>query len=227
MRTFPAVFFLLLLASFAHAGEYAAYDLKSLLTTSETPSGARHGFNVTYLDRMLDDLYRHAKDAPARFDTPQERERALRDVTALSKMLDILIAGEKADPELLRRAALLNLIGHNMGIAGADSRADAIYRRLLAAEPLDPQGNYMYGTFLAGERKAKEALPYLEKALSLGVLDATFTIAVVHLILGNKEKAVANLEAYKRRHPDDGDIAQIIDVIRSDRLNTDLVISPK
>lgn len=215
MRKLLFIAFALLLAAAASAREYGNYDPKRLLTVSETPSGKKYGFDGAYLDRMLNDLSAHAKNYPPQFDTPQDKQRAVRDAKALSGMLDTLINVPAPDPELLVRAGYVNSIGHNLDIPGAAAKADAIFRRLLAASPADPRGNYMYGTFLAGAGKSRESLPYLEKALAAGVADAAYAIGMTYLTLGDKEQALRKLEDYKRRKPGDANVDKLIDAIRN------------
>ena len=186
MRIFLLALSILLNASLSHAKEYGNYDPKRMLTVSESPSGKRYGFDAAYLDLMLNDLSLHAKNYPPKFDTPQDRQRATRDVKMLSGMLDILINGPAPNPELLVRAGFLNSIGHNLDIAGSAEKSTAIFQRLLAAAPSDPRGDFMYGTFLAGAGKPKEALPYLEKALAVGVVDAAYAIGMTYLTIGDK-----------------------------------------
>lgn len=218
MRKLPVILSLLLLASTACAKEYGTYDPKSLVTSTDTSTGKQYGFNMGYLDRMMNDLLQHARAYPSQFDSQQDRDRAVRDVRIVSGMLDILIAVPAPSPEVLWRAALLNRIGHNLRIDGAAEKADALYRRLLTAMPGDPQHNYMYGVFLLDVGKSKEALVYLEKALSLGVTDATYTIGLAHLAAGDTEKALASLEDYKRRHPDDNDVVKLLEAVRSGKV---------
>ena len=76
----------------------------------------------------------------------------------------------------------------------------------------------MYGTFLAGAGKPKEALPYLEKALSVGVVDAAYAIGMTYLTLGDKDRALKNLEDYKRRKPSDRNVDKLIDAIRNGKI---------
>jgi len=217
---FKIVFALFLAStlSTATAKEYGNFDLKRLLTVSETPSGKKHGFDGAYLDQILNDLSAHAKNYPAQFDTAADRQRATQDVKALSGMFDILINVPTPSPALLVRAGYLNSIGHNLGIAGSAEKANSIYQRLLAVSPSDPRGNYMYGTFLSGVGKPKEALPYLEKALALGVAEAAYSLGMTHLSLGDRELALKNLEDYKRQKPSDGNVDKIIDGIRNGRI---------
>ena len=164
------------------------------------------------------DLSAHARSYPPQFDTPQDKQRATEDVKALSGMLDVLINVPDPDLKLLTLAGDVNSIGHNLDIPGSAQKANSVFRRLLAAAPSDPRGNYMYGTFLAGVGKPKEALPYLERALSLGVIDAAYTIGMTHLALGDKEQALKNLDDYKQRKPNDGRVDQLIDAIRNGKM---------
>lgn len=198
--------------------EYGNYNPKRMLTVSETSDGKKYGLDGSYLDQMLNDLASHAKNYPPQFDTPQDRQRATQDVTLLSGMLDILINAPTPNLELLARAGFLNSIGYNLSIAGSGEKTNSIFQKLLSAAPSDPRGNYMYGTFLAGAGKQKEALPYLEKALSVGVVDAAYAIGMTYLALGDKGKALERLEDYKRRKPADGNVDKLINAIRNGKI---------
>lgn len=218
MRKYLLALFCLLSISMVYAKEYGRYDLKQLVIVSETPAGKKQGIDLAYLDRILSDLAAHARDYPPRFDTPQDRERAVQDVKKLSGMLDILVDVPKPNAQMLFRAGFLNSMGHNLDIPGAAQKTSIIFQKLLADEPANPKANYTYGVFLAGAGKSKEALPYLEKARALGVKEADFSIGLVHLGLGDKEGALKRLEAYKLNVPDDKNVGQIIDAIRNGKI---------
>ena len=218
MRHYLLALALLLNISLSHAKEYGNYDPKRLTTVSESPTGKKYGFDTTYLDQMLNDLALHAKNYPPNFDSPQDQQRAIKDVKMLSGMLDILINVPAPNPDLLVRAGFLNSIGYNLSIAGSGEKASLIFQRLLSAAPSDPRGNFMYGTFLAGSSKPKEALPYLEKALAVGVVDAAYAIGMTYLTLGDKKRALENLEEYKRRKPNDENVGKLIDAIRNGKI---------
>lgn len=218
MHKYLLALFILLGCSIASAKEYGNYDPKRMLTVSETPSGKRYGIDSGYLDQMLNDLAVHAKNYPPQFDTPQDRQRATQDTKVLSGMLDIMVNSPNPNPELLMRAGFLNSIGHNLDIAGAAEKTSSIFQKLLSVAPSDPRGNYMYGTFLANTTRFKEALPFLEKALAVGVADAAYSIGMAHLALGDKEKALESLETYRRNRPSDGNIDKIIEAIRNGKV---------
>ncbi|MGL5630809.1 MAG: tetratricopeptide repeat protein [Azovibrio sp.] len=218
MRKYLLALCCLLSVSLAYAKEYGSYDLKRLVMVSETPAGKKQGIDLAYLDRILSDLAVHARNYPPRFDTPQDQERAIQDVKKLSGMLDILIDVPKPNAQMLFRAGFLNSMGHNLDIPGSAKKTSVIFQKLLADEPSNPKANYSYGAFLAGAGKPKEALPYLEKALALGVKEADFSIGLVRLGLGDKEGALKNLEAYKLNVPDDKNVDQIIEAIRNGKI---------
>lgn len=133
-------------------------------------------------------------------------------------MLDILVTGPSPSPEILWRAGYLNSMGHNLDISGSAERASASFQKLLAMVPADPRADYMYGTFLAGTGKAKDALPYLEKARSVGVVDAAYSLGMTYLALGDKQKALENLESYRQARPADGNVSRLIDAVRNGKL---------
>lgn len=202
----------------AHSKEYGQYDLKLVRTIVKSKSGNRYGIDLKYLDPILYDLGLRAKNSPAQFSSAQEQERAVRDINAISGMLDVLVNQPKADPGLLVRAGFINTLGRNIGIPGSSKKAHENFKKLLKAKPADPQGNYLYGTFLAGEGKVKKAIPHLEKALSGGIPDAAFTLGMAYRSLGNKQKALDNFEIFKKSSPFyDESVDGIIEELRKDK----------
>lgn len=209
---------LALLPWLAQAREYGAHDLKRLLTVTETPTGKKYGFDLPYLDQILSDLGWHARDFPPRFDSAQDRQRATQDARTLSGMLDSLLTGLQPRPELLARAGFLNSLAYNLGIPGSGEKTSAIFQKLLTLVPADPSGNYLYGVFLAGANKPREALPYLEKALAVGVIDAGHALGMTYLVLEERDKALEHLEAYRQHRPTDPNIGRLIEAIRGGRV---------
>src|SRR5450755_2823760 len=146
-------------SSSAYAKEYGNYDVRRILTVTETPSGKRRGIDIKYLDLMLNDLAAHAINYPPNFDSDQDRQRATRDTGLLSGMLDVLVKEPNPQPEILFRAASVNSFGHNLNIPGSAEKASSIYQRLLAISPDHPRTNFSYGMFLAGTARLRESIP--------------------------------------------------------------------
>ena len=215
MRKYLITLTVLLAASFVQAKEYGTYNPKQALRVIETPAGKTYDFDVDYLDKMMRDLSLHARSYPTQFDTPKDKQRAIQDVKMLSGMLDVLVDVPNPNLDLLSRAGFLNSIGYNLDIAGSGEKTTSNFQRLLSLKPADPLGNYLYGQFLAGAGKSKEALLYLEKAFNLGVKDAEYAIAISYLSLGETDKALKKLESYKRSNPNNTNVDKIIDAIHN------------
>jgi Tfp pilus assembly protein PilF len=136
------------------------------------------------------------------------------------ELFEILAADDDARTELLLKAAFVDHIAHNLDIKSAAQKSIQNYERALKREPNNAQANLSYGIFLAGAgMPGEKTLPYLEKALKLGADDARYTLGLVHLSLGDKEKAREYLEAYLKTRPQDERAKQIIDAIDSGNIH--------
>jgi tetratricopeptide (TPR) repeat protein len=202
---------------------YGRHDLRDALTTKKTEDGKdRYLVDTKVIDKVVRDLAAHAKDYPPTFRSDEEKSRAVRDAAALVKVFDVLTAKKDADPELLLSAAFVDGIAHNLDVKGAAQKAIENYERVLKAEPDNAKANLQYGIFLAGTgSRQKDCIAYLEKALKLGVDDARYTLGLVHLTLGDKDKAIEYLEAYSKTQPKDERPQQIIEAIKSGRVKID------
>ncbi|HME39492.1 MAG TPA: hypothetical protein VKG63_11090 [Steroidobacteraceae bacterium] len=209
-------FALLTIAALAHAKEYGHYDLTKIVTVSESPDGKRAAtVNFVLLNDVLNDLSIHNNNYPSQFDSAADRERAVADVTAISTMLDVFVDTPAPDLQLLIRAAVLYGIGHNLDVPGAAEKAMSAFTTLLNKTPDDPRANYLYGKFLLSAGKLRDAIPALEKAKSLGAVLADYSLGVAYILVGDKNKALENLQQYAKQAPDDGSAAKLIDAIRS------------
>lgn len=206
---------LTLVAVLAQAKEYGHYDIRSIFSLSEAANG-QHSvtFNLPSLDQILDDVGAHAEMYPPHFDSIDDRQRAERDVSGIASLLDPLAGNFSRNPELLLRLGYLHTLGHNLDLAGSDKKAIDAFTALLTLSPDDRRGNLRYGMFLAGTTKVADAIPYLEKAKSLGVLAADRPLGMAYIALGNNAKALENLESYSKRVPSDESAVKMIDAIR-------------
>lgn len=198
--------------------EYGDYDARKCLKATKSEDG-KEQLDLKRIDEIFSDLAKHAKAYPPRFQSKEERARAERDVRLLSAMFDNIAAKDDAEAHILLRAGFLNSMGHNLDIEGSAQKANNYLQRLLKKEPDNVTGNYYYGIFLAaipGIRK--ESVKYLETALRLGVEDATYTLGLVHLGLGDKRKSLEYLERYAQNNPDDEKAKRLIEGIKSGKV---------
>ena len=207
---------LLSIAVLGQAKEYGHYEIKSIATVSQSATG-QHSVTINFslLDQLLADLSIHNNNYPAQFDTAEDRQRAVRDVIAVSKILDILLDNPSPNAEVLLRAAEVNGIGHNLDIPGAGEKAMTDFTALLNRSPDDPRADYLYGKFLVSAGKPREAIPLLEKAKATTALNADWTLGLAYLALNARAKALESLEEYVKRVPNDKNAAKLIDAIRN------------
>jgi len=204
----------------ALAQDYGRYDLKRLLSLAEGPPGKSSvNIDIAYLSRILDDLGRHAGTYPPNFQSAEDRQRAQRDVSALSKAFEPIYANIAGNPQLLLRLALLHVFAHNLDVVGSAEKAVAEFDALLKLTPDDPLANYRYGIFLATTTRGGAAIPYLEKAKSLGVANADYWLGMSYQLAGDKAKAILNLESYTRRVPGDQDARKVLDAVRNGKVD--------
>jgi hypothetical protein len=203
----------------ALSNQYGHYDTAKVISVTETAPG-KHSVtvNIVYLSQVLDDLGRHAGTYPVHFQFPDDRQRAERDVSAISGLLDPLSQDFSHSPPLLLRLGLLHAIGFNLDIPGSHDKAAAAFSTLMELTPNDPQANYQYGAFLAATTRKGEGIPFLEKAKSLGVVNADYWLGWSYVSIGEKTKAIENLESYTKRVPSDQNAARMLDAVRNDKV---------
>jgi tetratricopeptide (TPR) repeat protein len=82
-------------------------------------------------------------------------------------------------------------LGIRLALAGDTKAAGEHFRSALEANPYDARTAYNYGTFLIGQEKLEESLPYFARALELHphYVGALYALAETNHRLGNAERA--------------------------------------
>ena len=208
-RLLPLLLILLLLPARLLAQEYGHFDLSKVMEVSEKDGQFRAEISFSYLDRVLQDLQSHAMDYPPRFDSVKDRKRAEADVRKLDLMLGVVLKQE-GSPDLLWRAAQLSTMAYALDMPGAGQRAEVLFAQLLELKPKDGRAEYRYGLFLASKGEHERAKVHLEKALTLGMMEAEFSLGQVLRGLGQHEEAQRYLNHYHITHPDDERVANLL-----------------
>ena len=208
-RLLPLLLILLLLPARLLAQEYGHFDLSKVMDVSEKDGQFRAEISFSYLDRVLQDLQSHAMDYPPRFDSVKDRKRAEADVRKLDLMLGVVLKQE-GSPDLLWRAAQLSTMAYALDMPGAAQRAEVLFAQLLELKPKDGRAEYRYGLFLASKGEQERAKVHLEKALTLGMMEAEFSLGQVLRGLGQHEEAQRYLNHYHITHPDDERVANLL-----------------
>jgi tetratricopeptide (TPR) repeat protein len=155
---------------------------------------------------------------PPHFAFPDDRQRAEGDVSAISGLLDPLSQNFSHSPPMQLRLGLLHAIGVNLDIPGSYEKSVASFSTLMELVPDDPQANYQYGAFLAATTRKGEGISFLERAKGLGVADAEYWLGWSYEIVGEKARALENLESYTKRVPSDQSAARMLEAVRNDKV---------
>jgi Tfp pilus assembly protein PilF len=70
-------------------------------------------------------------------------------------------------------------------------------------QPDSAEANWRYGAFLTQTTQHERSIPYLQKAASLGVVDAHYTAAMVFISLNDQANAKIELKMYVKANPKD------------------------
>lgn len=209
---------LALISSVTHAIEYPEHDPQKILTVSQNVSGQTvYGLDMHYMDRMLNDLSRHVGHYPPSFDSADQRRRVSQDLNGLLGILDVLLKDKRLSLQILLRSAIANRMGHNLDIPGSAEKAEQQFQALLQAEPGAPQGNYQFGIFLAETGRLGQSIPYLEKALAMGIEEANYSLGMAYLGTGNKQAALVRLREYLKTEPNDSSMRELIKTIEMEQ----------
>ncbi|HEY4127721.1 MAG TPA: hypothetical protein VGN70_06710 [Gammaproteobacteria bacterium] len=198
-----------------------AYQLKDAVASETGPDGQpKNSLNLDVVDSFLQTIARYADIYPPHFDNTAERRDATDKLTRLIEVLAALDTGPSVNIEVLRREAFAYNLGCNLDLSTSCAKAMDVYARLLKVTPDEPAANYLFGVFLSGlPPKQREAIPYLEKSLKLGVKRANYTLGILYLSLHDKKKALADLQAYSADFPDDQHANELIADIKSGKLS--------
>jgi tetratricopeptide (TPR) repeat protein len=197
------------------AASYGNYDVRKIVSVREDVNGKKlASIDIGYLDKITSDLSTHAENYPPRFDTDEDKNKARKDIGQLVYILSVLEEGN-GDKEIMIRAAHIYSIAHNLDVQGAAEKAKNVYSQLISRYPDNSNIAYHYGVFLAGTGQLDESMPYLNKALSAGILNANFSIGMVYIAKGDKEKALTCLKKYIAANPKDVNASHIIEAIES------------
>lgn len=211
------------------AGENQAYgnhNLREILVSQTDADGnVTHAINLKHLDLILSDLQVHTHQYPPHFANVDDKQRAISDAKILSRVFDGWIASPdiSSDKQLLFKAAVLYSLSCNLDVAGSFDRANTCYKMLVKLEPENPLVRYRFGIFLAGAGQSKRAIPQFEKAVSLGLDAALFSLGMSHLTLNDTAAATKSFVAYREKYPDDERTKHLLDAIARGKIKTKVV----
>jgi tetratricopeptide (TPR) repeat protein len=170
----------------------------------EAPAGTHEvSMSQSEIDKTLQEIEPHAREYPVKFASAQQRANMQAQLVELLVFLDHGVKEYPDNTDLLLRDAVANGFGHNMGCPDCGERAIAAFELLLKLKPESKEANWHYGAFLAQTAQREKSIPYLQKAASLGVVDAHYTAAMVFISLNDQDHAKLELREYLKENPKD------------------------
>lgn len=195
---------------------FREHDLAKVARLDGTPEQRTVTLEGAALHAFVEDLFRHARSYPTSFADDEEKALATREAKALGEVLEVAIGNPDADVDLrvLLDAARLEVCAHNLDVAGAATRARGYFERILAKDAEHAEAHLHFGMHLVGlPGGAKDAVPHLEFARDHGQKVALRGLGLAHVMLGDREKAIAYLRAWAKEFEGDVGTARMIDAL--------------
>ncbi|HRE15674.1 MAG TPA: tetratricopeptide repeat protein [Rhodocyclaceae bacterium] len=179
---------------------------------------SRGALDEQRLAAFVNSVEPYIKEWPPRFRDQSQRAELLNSVASAIKQLSKIDLSAIKKQQVLVDVAHLYAMAHNLDFNTA-AQAKSTFEKAIAIDPNDRRTNYRYGMFLISTRAFHfESLPYLEKALELGEKDALFSIGLLQIEKGNKEKGLAALERYLQEHPESQHTRKVIQAVKDGKL---------
>lgn len=172
--------------------------------------------DITLMDEFMDDIAPNARHYPTNFPTRTADFVAKENVKYLSDWLEPYATAPDASFDVVLRAAKINGMARNLNL-GTDYtlRATAHMQKALELQPNHAEANFLLGMMLSETGAFKEGRKYLDKAASLGYVEAEQSIAQADLISDNKTAALKRLRDLAAKNPNNAQIAEQIRMIES------------
>jgi tetratricopeptide (TPR) repeat protein len=167
-------------------------------------TAAEVDLSLNSMDATLSKVAAHAQSYPPNFSSASERQQIERVLKSAIVVLDAAVVQYPAEADLWFRDGYANAMGHNLDFPGCDRQFVKAFKRFLALRPNDKKGNFYFGAFLAGTAGGqKDCVPYLKKAIDLGVTDAHYALAFYYLSQKDKQNALYHLRQYAKANPNE------------------------
>ena len=179
-------------------------------------SGPIEQVDVTEIDKQISNLAANAQHYPPRFPDRNSRDRAEVLARQLIDQLDGWAVVPNASYEVLLRAGKANSIGRNLDLGTTAILKSSVYlKRAIELRPNDGEANFWYGSVLAEGGGFKEGVPYLNKSLAAGYDEALLSLANVYLNTEKNDQALAMIERYRAKFPDDPRLNGMVEAVNS------------
>ncbi len=190
----------------------------------------KNELDVTQIDDFLHTLEGKARHYPPQFADRQERRGYSNKLKQVSQQLDVLAANPNASLDILVRAFKASVMGRNLDLGSSYTTKSLGYaQRILKINKTDPETNFWFGFALSEGGGQREAIPYLNAAMSGNVQEAYLAAVNNYLWLDQRKNALQLLNNYKLKYPTEAEVTdRLIKEIQSQgRWNVWQLTTPK
>lgn len=172
--------------------------------------------DVTLLDDFIEDVSPNARHYPPNFPNRTTQYNTREAIKHLSAWLEPYATAPNASFEVLIRAAKINAMGRNLDLGQEYGlRASTHIANALKLQPNHAEANFLYGAMLSEGGGFTVGKQYLDKAVSLGYLEAEQSLAQADLLNDNRAAALSRLEALQAKHPTNTQIAEQLKIVQN------------
>lgn len=197
---------------------FCAFFIAATIAEASSVLGPDGKPSASHVSAFVASVEPFIREYPPRFKDNQHQEQVLGATKQVVVELETADLSSVKDQKLLTDIAHTFAMAHNVNL-GTAPKAKSTFESALALNPNDRRTNYLFGMFLISTRAYHfDALPYLEKAHSLGEKDALFSIGLLLVQKGEKQKGLEALEAYAREHPESSHAQRVIKGIKDGTL---------
>lgn len=170
--------------------------------------------DVTLIDDFLADVAPNARHYPPNFPNVSVGHFTKENIQYLSDWIEPYATARDASFDVVLRAAKINGMARNLNIGETYSlRANTHMAKAIKLQPNHDEANFLYGMMLSETGAFIEGKKYLDKAVSLGYVEAEQSLAQADLLTDKKSQARSRLVALQAKHPNNTQIAEQIKII--------------
>ncbi len=187
----------------------------STVTIPANTSGTKV-LDVTLIDEFINDVSPNVRNYPPNFPSRTAEYITTENIKHLSDWIEPHAAAPDASFDVVLRAAKLNGMARNLNLGTTYTlRAGTHMQKALKLRLDDMEANYLFGMMLSETGAFKEGRKYLDKAVSLGSIDAEQSIAQADLLGDNRNAALKRLRDLAAKHPDNAQLTEQINIVEN------------
>lgn len=187
----------------------------STVTIPANTSGTKV-LDVTLIDEFINDVSPNVRNYPPNFPSRTAEYITTENIKHLSDWIEPHAAAPDASFDVVLRAAKLNGMARNLNLGTTYTlRAGTHMQKALQLRADDMEANYLFGMMLSETGAFKEGRKYLDKAISLGSIDAEQSIAQADLLGDNRSAALKRLRDLAAKHPDNAQLTEQINIVEN------------